>query len=119
MIGYRYNTEQEAIAARQLGADHRGYPKGDTLYWFDYDYSSVDKFWYIKHLAGIEVVLGEPTEFTVDPRTAIKVIEIPSDKVSLLSNYHLYNVDGKYYIDANTAMSIGIVGTVVEIIVEL
>lgn len=67
MIGYKYNTEQEAINAKMLGASYKNLPnpKGDTLYWFDYNYSKLEGFWYIEHLEGVEVVLGQPIEFEI------------------------------------------------------
>lgn len=67
MQGYKYNTEQEAIDARQQAADYKGYPvpNGETLYWVNYNYSELDGFWYIRHVEGLEAVLGEPIEFEV------------------------------------------------------
>ena len=67
MLGYKFNTEQEAINAKQLGADYKGLPnpKGDTLYWFDCNYSELDEFWYIQYSEGIELVLGEPIDFKI------------------------------------------------------
>lgn len=125
---FRYNTEQQAIEARNRIAAVEGLPKfkgSETIYFINYTdvnnsyyinlIAYTDKQWYASEASQADELL---TELPIAMAT-INVIEIPSDKVSLLSNYHLYNVDGKYYIDANTAMSIGIVGTVVEIIVEL
>lgn len=68
MIGYTYTTEQEAINARQQAADYKGLPlnEGDTtIYWVNYNYSELDGFWYIRHVEGLEAVLGEPIEFEV------------------------------------------------------
>ena len=68
MQGYKYNTEQEAINARQQAADYKGYPirpNDVTIYWVDYSYSELDGFYYIRHVEGLEAVLGEPTEFEV------------------------------------------------------
>jgi hypothetical protein len=67
MLGYNYITEQEAINARQLCATYKGLPnpQGDTLYWVNYNHSSLDGFYYIQHVEGLEAVLGVPTEFTV------------------------------------------------------
>jgi hypothetical protein len=67
MLGYIYTTEQEAINARQLCASYKGLPnpQGDTLYWVNYSYSSIDGFYYIKHVEGLEAVLGTPIEFTL------------------------------------------------------
>lgn len=67
MLGYKFNTEQEAIEAKNLGATYKGLPnpKGDTLYWFDYNYSKLDNFWYIQYSEGIESLLGQPIEFEI------------------------------------------------------
>ena len=67
MQGYKYTTEQEAIAARAQAATYMGLPnpQGDTLYWVNYNYSELDSFYYIQHVEGLEVVFGEPTEFTI------------------------------------------------------
>jgi hypothetical protein len=67
MLGYTYTTEQEAIDARAQAATYMGLPnpQGDTLYWVNYTYTELDGFYYIEYVEGLEVVLGEPTEFTV------------------------------------------------------
>ena len=67
MQGYKYTTEQEAIDARTQAASYMGLPnpQGDTLYWVNYNYSELDEFYYIQHVDGLEVVLGEPIEFTI------------------------------------------------------
>ena len=64
--GYKYNTEAEAIAARDEAATYAGYPKnnGTTLYWVDYNTDGV--IWYIMHVEGLEEVLGEPTQIEID-----------------------------------------------------
>tara|TARA_R110002096_G_scaffold395910_1_gene591521 strand:- start:154 stop:375 length:222 start_codon:yes stop_codon:yes gene_type:complete len=68
MVGYKYDTEEEAIIARKDCADYKGLPinEGDeTIYWVDFNYSELDLFWYICCYEGLEVVLGEPYEFNV------------------------------------------------------
>jgi hypothetical protein len=67
MTGYKYTTEQEAIAARAQAATYMGLPnpQGDTLYWVDYNHSELDGFYYIQWVEGLESVLGTPEEFTV------------------------------------------------------
>ena len=67
MTGYKYTTEQEAIAARAQAATYMGLPnpQGDTLYWVNYNHSELDGFYYIQHVEGLEAVLGAPIEFTV------------------------------------------------------
>ena len=73
MQGYKYNTEQEAIDARQQAADYMGLPVegGETLYWVNYSYSDIDEFWYIRHVEGLEAVLGEPSDLTITPHEEI------------------------------------------------
>ena len=67
MLGYKYNTETEAIAARQTAADYMGFPVpgGETLYWIDYQYSELDGFYYITYVEDLEKALGQPIEFEV------------------------------------------------------
>jgi hypothetical protein len=69
--GYKYNTETEAIAARQSAADYMGLPvpNGETLYWVDYNYSELDGVYYITYVEGLEAVLGEAIEFEVTQPT--------------------------------------------------
>jgi hypothetical protein len=71
MIGYKYQTEQEAIEARKQCADYYGLPKSPedvTQFWVDYQVASLDTpiFWYIIYDKTIEVVLGEPIEFEIN-----------------------------------------------------
>jgi len=67
--GYQYNTEQEAINARQQAADYKGLPvpNGRSLYWVGYNYASENEppFYYIRYVDGLETVFGQPTEFEV------------------------------------------------------
>ena len=70
MIGYKYNTEEEAKAGRKLCADYYGLPKVDndtTLYWVDYSEASLNVpiFWYIAADSSISDILGETTEFEI------------------------------------------------------
>tara|TARA_R110000796_G_scaffold13358_1_gene43127 strand:+ start:980 stop:1207 length:228 start_codon:yes stop_codon:yes gene_type:complete len=65
MLGYKYNTEAEAINARKLAADFKGLPikpNDTTIYWVNYMYSELDDFYYIQYVEGLEIVLGEPSE---------------------------------------------------------
>lgn len=73
MNGYKYNTETEAIEARQAAADYMGLPVegGETLYWVNYNYSELDGFWYIRHVEGLEAALGEPSDITITPHDEI------------------------------------------------
>ena len=71
MLGYTFTTEAEAITARNQAANHKGLPnaQGDTLYWVNYNYSTIDNIYYIQHVEGLEAVLGTPIEFTITLRT--------------------------------------------------
>ena len=73
MLGYKYNTEQEAIAARQAAADYMGLPVpgGETLWWVSFNYSELDGFWYIQYVDGLEAVLGQPSDITITPHEEI------------------------------------------------
>lgn len=68
--GYTFQTETEAIAARQTAADYMGLPlpNGTTLYWVDYQYSELDGFYYITYVEDLEKALGEPIEFEITQR---------------------------------------------------
>jgi hypothetical protein len=70
MQGYKYNTEEEAIAARKAAADYMGLPKNPndtTIYWVNYNYSDLDGFYYITYVEGLEAALGEPSDITITP----------------------------------------------------
>ena len=73
MRGYKYITEQEAIAARQAAADYMGLPvpNGETLYWVNYSYSKLDGFYYITYVEDLEKALGEPSDITITPHEEI------------------------------------------------
>jgi hypothetical protein len=63
MLGYKYQTEQEAIDARKQCADYYGLPKSPedvTQFWVDYQEG--DGFWYIIFDESIRDILGEPIE---------------------------------------------------------
>jgi hypothetical protein len=63
VLGYKYQTEQEAIEARKQCADYYGLPKSPedvTQYWVDYQEG--DGFWYIIFDESIRDILGEPIE---------------------------------------------------------
>lgn len=68
MIGYRYYTEKEAMSARQTAADYYGLPvtpESTTIYFVDYTYSELDRFWYIVWCDGCTEILGKPIEFEI------------------------------------------------------
>ena len=68
MIGYKYNTESEAINARKLASDYKGLPinqNDTTIYWVNYEYSELDNFYYIEYVDELENVLGEHSEINI------------------------------------------------------
>jgi hypothetical protein len=68
MNGYKYQTETEAITARQQCDAYYGIPKSPTdvtQHWIDYNYAKLDGFWYITYDESLLPILGEPTEFEV------------------------------------------------------
>lgn len=70
VVGYKYETESEAIQARKDCADYYGLPKTPddvTKYWVDYSFAELNdpQFWYIIYDESILAILGEPTEFEV------------------------------------------------------
>ena len=67
ITGYKYNTEDDAITARNLVDAYKGYPKsnGTTLHWVDYVFSSEDNFWYIESEDGIDSILGSPSSIDI------------------------------------------------------
>tara|TARA_R100000544_G_C2219949_1_gene56879 strand:- start:54 stop:284 length:231 start_codon:yes stop_codon:yes gene_type:complete len=68
MVGYKYDTEQEAINARRLAADFKGLPinpNDTTIYWVNYNYSELDNLYYIKYIEGLEAVLLNPIDFEI------------------------------------------------------
>ena len=73
MLGYLFNTEEEAITARQACADYLGLPKPNsfTLYWVNYIYSELDNIYYIQYVDGVEMVLGEPITFEITQQEMI------------------------------------------------
>jgi hypothetical protein len=71
VLGYQYQTEQEAQTARKQCADYYGLPVSPedvTQYWVDYQTANLDTpiFWYIQFDSSIEMILGEPTEFEIN-----------------------------------------------------
>lgn len=65
MLGYKYTTEQEAIDARQLCDNLKGFPKSGIEHYAGYLYSELDNFYYMPHYYDLEQVLGNPYEFTI------------------------------------------------------
>ena len=70
VLGYKYDTEQEAIDATKNCSDYYGIPTSPddvTQYWVDYNYASLNtpSFYYIKYVDSILEVLGEPEDFEV------------------------------------------------------
>jgi len=68
MKGYIFQTETEAITARQQCDAYYGIPKSPTdvtKHWVDYRYAELDGFWYITYDESLLPILGEPIEFEV------------------------------------------------------
>jgi hypothetical protein len=68
--GYKYNTEQEAIDAREACDTYYGIPVAPddvTQNWVEYQAASLDTpiFYYIRFDESLKVVLGNPTDFEV------------------------------------------------------
>jgi hypothetical protein len=68
--GYQYNTEQEAITARELCNTYYGIPVSPndvTQNWVEYQTANLDTpiFYYITFDESLKVVLGNPTDFEV------------------------------------------------------
>lgn len=69
--GYQYNTEQEAITARELCDTYYGIPVAPddvTQNWVDYQFAELNtpQFWYIVYDESLTPVLGQPTTFDVE-----------------------------------------------------
>jgi hypothetical protein len=68
--GYQYNTEAEAITARELCDTYYGIPVSPddvTQNWVDYQFANLNdpEFYYIVFDDSLLPVLGQPTEFEV------------------------------------------------------
>jgi hypothetical protein len=68
--GYKYNTEQEAINAREACDTYYGIPVAPddvTQNWVEYQTADLDEpiFYYIRFDESLKVVLGNPTDFEV------------------------------------------------------
>jgi hypothetical protein len=68
--GYKYDTEQEAIDAREACDAYYGIPVSPedvTQNWVDYQFAEYDdpQFWYIIYDNSLFPILGEPIEFDV------------------------------------------------------
>lgn len=69
--GYKYDTEQEAIDAREACDAYYGIPVAPddvTQNWVDYQFAELNEpqFWYIQYDDTLFPVLGQPTEFEVN-----------------------------------------------------
>ena len=74
VLGYKYNTEQEAINAREACDTYYGIPVSPddvTQNWVDYNTATLDNpiFWYIRFDDSLKVVLGNPETFEVTQPT--------------------------------------------------
>jgi hypothetical protein len=71
VTGYKYDTEQEAIDAREACDTYYGIPVSPddvTQNWVDYQEASLNTpiFWYIRHNDSLDAVLGTPETFDVE-----------------------------------------------------
>jgi hypothetical protein len=72
MLGYKYTTETEAMAARQQCDAYYGIPVAPddvTQNWCDYQFAELNtpQFWYIVFDESLSAILGTPIEFEVVP----------------------------------------------------
>jgi hypothetical protein len=70
MLGYKYNTEAEAINARELCDTYYGIPVAPddvTQNWVDYQFAELNnpQFLYIVFDESLTPILGTPTQFEV------------------------------------------------------
>lgn len=70
VLGYKYNTEQDAINAREACDTYYGIPVSHeyvTQNWTDYQTADLDTpiFWYIRFDDSLKPILGNPIEFDV------------------------------------------------------
>ena len=68
--GYKYNTEAEAIAAREACDAYYNipvHPSDITQNWVDYQFAELNapQFWYIFFNESLTSILGQPSEFEV------------------------------------------------------
>jgi hypothetical protein len=68
--GYKYTTENQAIAAKLKCNEYYGIPLNPndvTQNWVDYQFAELNdpQFWYIVYDETLLPVLGTPIEFTV------------------------------------------------------
>jgi hypothetical protein len=68
--GYEYQTEQEAINAREACDTHYGIPVSPddvTQNWVEYQFAELNtpQFWYIVFDESLTPILGTPSEFEV------------------------------------------------------
>jgi hypothetical protein len=70
VLGYKYNTEQEAIDAREACDSYYGIPVSPddiTQNWCEYQTAELDTpvFWYIVYDESLKPILGAPTNFDI------------------------------------------------------
>lgn len=67
VIGYKYNSEADAISAQEQIDNHFNLPYLDTLHWKPYYKTSDDnpEFWYIIYSEDVLDILGQPETFEV------------------------------------------------------
>jgi hypothetical protein len=70
MLGYKYTTENEAIAAQKACDNYYGIPvyaDDVTQHWCGYSLAELNEpqFWYITYDISLVPILGEPIEFEI------------------------------------------------------
>jgi len=68
--GYKYDTEQDAIDAREACDAYYGIPVAPddvTQNWVEYNIADLNDpiFWYIRYDISLFPILGEPSDFNV------------------------------------------------------
>jgi hypothetical protein len=73
MLGYKYISEMEVMAAQKACDAYYGipvHPNDVTQHWCAYSFAELNEpqFWYINYDISLVTILGEPIEFEVTQR---------------------------------------------------
>jgi hypothetical protein len=76
MLGYKYTSETEAIAAQSACDSYYGVPlhlDDVTQHWCGYNFAELNdpQFWYITFDESLLPILGEPIDITITPHEEI------------------------------------------------
>ena len=77
VTGYKYETEQDAITARESCDSYYGIPVSPddiTQNWVEYQTADLNDpvFWYIVYDESLFPILGKPIEFEINTRSITK-----------------------------------------------